>query len=119
MRRLLWLGVATIVATPAFAQQKPRTDWWILYTQQAKCVRASSLGVPQLRNPAAAESWERDTGVFERNEVARDDDGKVIAVQVITLKKQTLSYFTTEALCRTYLKAAMDAGEITDPEELK
>jgi hypothetical protein len=71
------------------------TDWIILDQQHTTCVPASTLSMPELRSPAAAEAYLRSGLYFKETRVDRAANGKIVMVGVIRLDGMVHVFFRT------------------------
>jgi hypothetical protein len=123
MKKTITGLVALSVAT-AHAQQPSTTKWYVIVSQEAKCLPAAdiarrlhtSAGV----SPYAWAAYLRKEGIFKSQNIERDDAGKVKSVAITDSDDDsTIRFYATLGACAEDLKVALENGEIANPEELK
>jgi hypothetical protein len=127
MKTLLMAGTVALTVSSAFAQQTPRTNWYVLHAQDAKCVLASRVGVPEFASPGALEAYERRHGRYLRTDITRDEDDKIIMAEVVAKVESTadgndtitIVFFPDQTKCAAGLKAMLMTGRVHDPAELR
>ena len=117
-------GLVALSVAAAHAQKPTTTKWYLLDSQEAKCLPAADMA-RRLHSPAGVSpyAWAtllRKEGIFKSQDIERDDAGKVKSVAITESNDDiTIRFYATPGACVEDLKAALENGEIANPEELK
>ena len=125
MKRILLASAVLAWAGPA-AAQTPATKWFVLDTQDAKCMpgaeAARRMNAAMLVSPFTYVTYLRRNSLFRDQTINRDENGKVVSVTVYYAHSRDgleMTFFATPAACDDYLKHLLEDGSIGTPEEMK